>query len=158
MHLTEHDMHQWPERSAQGWKIFLRGQCHFSWFFPGVKYFFPVENFHFGSPKTNFSGFEKWKVKTKTKKQTEQKKKRKKKVLCSFWTFFHLQFSIFHLPFSIFLLFSPFSIFFLCSFFPVGQHKFPRSKVFWGALCPACYATGLAYMVFHKNIRILSYH
>ena len=27
--------------------------------------FFPVENFQFGRPKTNFSGFEKWKAKKK---------------------------------------------------------------------------------------------
>ena len=36
--------------------IFQRGQSHFSWFFPSVKCFFPVENSHFGTPKTNFSG------------------------------------------------------------------------------------------------------
>ena len=40
--------------------IFFRGgQLIFPDFFPGVKWFFPVENFHFGTPKTNFSGFEK---------------------------------------------------------------------------------------------------
>ena len=37
--------------------IFFRGgtQSHFPDFFPGVKCFFPVENSHFGGPKTNFS-------------------------------------------------------------------------------------------------------
>ena len=39
--------------------IFQRGQINFSDFFNGMKYFFPVENSHFGTPKTNFSGFEK---------------------------------------------------------------------------------------------------
>ena len=38
--------------------IFERGQSHFPDFFPGVKYLFPVENSHFGTPKTHFSGFE----------------------------------------------------------------------------------------------------
>ena len=68
-------------------KIFLRGQSHFSWFFPGVKCFFLVENFHFGSPKTNFRRFEKWKAKKK-------KKKKKKGSSPHFRTFsyFHFQF------------------------------------------------------------------
>ena len=54
-----------PTSPKQGHKrnIFQRGQNHFSWFFPDVKYFFPVENSHFGRPKTNFTGFEKWKGK-----------------------------------------------------------------------------------------------
>ena len=67
--------------------IFLRGQSHFSWFFPRRKMFFPVENFHFGRPRTNFSGFEKWKAKkkqnktkqnNKTTKQNKTKKQKKK--------------------------------------------------------------------------------
>ena len=43
------------ERSLQRGKrnIFQRGQSHFSWFFPGVKCFFPVKNSHFGRHKTN---------------------------------------------------------------------------------------------------------
>ena len=45
-------------------KIFLRGKSHFSWFFSPA-WIFPVENFHFGRPKTNFSGFEKWEKKKK---------------------------------------------------------------------------------------------
>ena len=39
--------------------IFQRGQSHFSLFFPVLKCFSLIENSHFGSPKTNFSGFEK---------------------------------------------------------------------------------------------------
>ena len=32
-------------------------------FFPSVKIFFPRRNFHFGWPKSNFSGFKRWKAK-----------------------------------------------------------------------------------------------
>ena len=39
-------------------KCFWGGNVIFSDFFPGVKCFFPVENFHFGRPKPNFSGFD----------------------------------------------------------------------------------------------------
>ena len=57
------------QRDLQGHnrKFFLRGQSHFSWFFPParVKSFFLVENFHFGTPKTDFRRFEKWKTKKK---------------------------------------------------------------------------------------------
>ena len=119
--------------------IFLRGQSNFSWFFfPGVKCFFPVENFHFRRPKTNFSGFEKWKAKKKNKK------KKKKGVLSSNFSNFHFQFSTF--PFTIFLLFfsifTPFP-FFPCLFFPARSAKISRSEVS-GTLppCrPTCYAT-----------------
>ena len=81
-------------------------------FFPGVKCFFPVENFHFGRPETNFSGFEKWE---------EIKKNKKIKSSPHFVNFstFHFQFSTF--PFTIFLLF--FSIFAPFPFFPC--HFFP---------------------------------
>ena len=44
-------------------------------FFPGLKYFFLVENFHFGRPKTNLSRFEKWEAKKKERKKKERKKK-----------------------------------------------------------------------------------
>ena len=54
--------------------VFLRGQSHFSWFFPGVKCFFPVENSHFGRPKTNFCCFQKWKAKKKKKKKLKKYK------------------------------------------------------------------------------------
>ena len=57
-------------------KIFLRGKVIFPNFFPGVKCFFPVENFHFGTQKS--LSFEKWKAK---RQQTKNKKQNKKKNL-----------------------------------------------------------------------------
>ena len=104
--------------------FFQRGQRHFSWFFPAVKCFFPVENSHFDRPKTNFSGFEKWKAK---------KKKKKKGSSTHFVTspFFKISTS----PFSIFLLFCSIFPFFLASLFPVGQ-KFHSTPP------PTFYATG----------------
>ena len=44
-------------------------------FFPGVKCFFTVENFHFGRPKTNLSRFEKWKERKKERKKEKKRKK-----------------------------------------------------------------------------------
>ena len=122
-----------------------RRQSHFPDFFPSVKFFSPVENFHFGRPKTSFGGFEKWKAKKKKKKKRKRKRKEKKKekssphfppfISLSNFSSFHFQFSIF--PFTIFLLFfSIFLPFFLASFFPVGQQKFPGQKFLGGALCP----------------------
>ena len=59
----------WTELGAfQGHKrhiFFWGGKVIFPDFFPSVKCFFPVENCHFGRPKTNFSDFEKWKEKKK---------------------------------------------------------------------------------------------
>ena len=50
--------------------IFLRGQSHFSWFFfPDMKWLFPVKSSRFGRPKTNFRRFKKWKAKKKKKKK-----------------------------------------------------------------------------------------
>ena len=50
-----------PVRGIRG--IFFRGgKAIFLEFFPGVKCYFLVENFHFGRRKTNFSGFKKWKT------------------------------------------------------------------------------------------------
>ena len=49
--------------------IFQRGQSHFSWFFPVWNAFSPVEKSHFGRPKTNLSGFEKWKAKKEKKRR-----------------------------------------------------------------------------------------
>ena len=108
-------------------KFFWGGQSHFSWFFPGVKCFFPVENFHFGRPKTNCSGFEKWE---------EQGKKRKKKRSSPHFVIFPP--SIFN--FTIFLLFfsivTPFP-FFPCLLFPGRSAEISWSEVcLWGALCP----------------------
>ena len=118
------------ERFLQGRKrnIFQRGQSHFSWFFPGVKCFFPIENSHFGTPTTNFSGFEKWKKKTSS--------------FCNFSSF-HFQFSTF--PFSISFFSSPFPLFFFLPLFPGRSAEISRWKVSGKHLPPAsgCYATGL---------------
>ena len=46
-------------------KFFRGGEVIFPDFFP-VWIAFPVENFHFGRPKTNLSGFKKWKAKNVT--------------------------------------------------------------------------------------------
>ena len=99
-------------------KIFLRGQSHFPDFCPGMKCFFPVGNFHFGRPKTNFIGFEKWEA--------------KKKVLFSFVS------SIFNFPpFTLFLLF--FSIFIPFPFsldLPCRSTEISQSEVSGGTLPP----------------------
>ena len=127
------------ETNTQGRKrnIFQRGQSHFSCFFfvPGVRCFFPVENFHSGRPKTNFSGFEKGKEKNKTKQNKQKTKTNKqtnkqKKVLSSFCNFssFHFKFSCFSVSFTLFSL---------ASLFP-GR----SAEISLGALCPhAYYAT-----------------
>ena len=108
--------------------IFQRGKVIFvgfffffssSFFFPfsSVKRFFLVENSHFGRPKTNFTGFEKW------------KERKEKKVPLCIWLFplpFQVHFSTF--PFSIFLLFFSLFPFFLASLFQVRQQKFPDEK------------------------------
>ena len=109
--------------------FFLRGQSHFSWFFPGVNSFFPVENFHFGTPKTNFHRFEKW------KEEKKKKKKKKSSPHCGTFSSFHFQFSTF--PFTIFSIFPPFCTFFLAAFFPIGQQKFPSQKSLGGTLPPS---------------------
>ena len=103
--------------------FFWGGKVIFPDFFPGVKCFFPVENSHFGRPKTNFHRFQKWKAK--------KKKKKKKKVVTSFSNVFLLPFPIFHLFFSIF---TPFP-FFPCLFFPDTSAKISRSEVS-GGHCP----------------------
>ena len=148
--------------------IELRGVTgkFFQIFFPGEKCFFPVENFHFGRPKTNFTGVlksekqkkrkekkkkkpttkkqkQKTKNKTKTKTKTKKKTQIKKRYSPHFVTFppsifyfppstfpFFLQFCFFF-----FSQFSPFFIFSLPLFFPVGQQKCPRQKSL-GALWP----------------------
>ena len=59
-------------------KIFSEGAKSFFliMIFSQREMFFPVENFHFGRLKTNFSGFEKWKAKKQkqTNKQTKTNK------------------------------------------------------------------------------------
>ena len=106
--------------------IFLRGQSYFSWFF------FPVENSHFGRPKTNSRCFKKWKSKKKKKK-----KKKKSSPLFRTFYYFHFQFSTF--PFTIFLLFfsifTPFP-FFPCLIFPDTSAKISRSEVSGGQSAP----------------------
>ena len=107
--------------------FFWWGKVIFPDFFPDVKCFFPVGNFHFGRPKTNCGHFVKWKA------------KKKKKSSPHFETF-----PSFHFQFSIFLLFSsnfpPFS-FFPCLFFPGGWQEISPSEVFGGHSAPTCYAT-----------------
>ena len=103
-------------------KFFWGEKVIFPDFFPGVKCIFPVENFHFGRPKTNFSGFEKW----------------------NNLPFSIFQFSIF--PFTIFLSFfsisTPFP-FFPCLFFPSRSAEISWSEVS-GALCTSCYLLKMA--------------
>ena len=144
-----HNWHNFPVYSTRGvtGKFFLRGQSVFLIFFLAWNAFFPVENFHFGTPKTNFTCFQKWKAKKKKKKKVlssfgsilavlksekQSPKKKKKKVLFSFWNFSLL-------PFSIFLLFFPL-LFFPDHFFPVGQQEFPGQKSL-GGNPPPRYAT-----------------
>ena len=101
--------------------VFLRGQSHFSWLF------FPVENFHFGRPKTNFRRFQKWKA-----------KKKKKVLISSFYITFPTSIlPIFHLPFynfpSFLLDFHPFPP---CLLFSRYVSKNFPVRGLWGALCP----------------------
>ena len=108
-------------------KFFWGGKVIFPDFFPGVKCFFPIENFHFGGPKTNFPGF--WKVRSK----------KKKKVLSSFCNFstFHFQFYTFPLQFSFFSSkFFPLFSFFPCLFFPSRSAEISQSEVSGGTLPP----------------------
>ena len=103
-------------------KIFLMGQSQFSWFFfPGMKCFFPVENFHFGRPK------KKKQILVVLKSEKQKKKK-------------NLPFSIFHLPFynfpSFLLNFHPFFPFFPCLFFPSRSAEISRSEVSGGHSAP----------------------
>ena len=95
--------------------FFWGGKVIFPDFFPGVKSFFPVENSHFGRPKTNFRRFQKWKAKKK-------KKKKKKGPHLFFWRF----------PASV-SNFPPFSLFSL----PL----FSRYVSTLPPCPPACYAT-----------------
>ena len=106
-------------------------------FFWGVKaiflYFFPVENSHFGTSKTNFRRFRKWKAKKK------KKKKRSSPLFITFPTSISncpsslLQFSFFSSQFS--------PLFPLPFFFPIRKQKFPGQNSLGGTLPPACYAT-----------------
>ena len=115
--------------------FFWGGKVIFPDFFPGVKWFFPVKISHFGRSKTNFCRFQMWKKKKKKKREKEKH---------LFLELFLLPFQIFHLPFynfhnfpSFLLNFHPFSLFFLASFFPIRQQKFPGQKSLGSTLPPA---------------------
>ena len=112
--------------------FFWGGKVIFPDFFPGVKCFFPVENFHFGRPKTNFSGFEKWKEKKKSSPH---------------FVTFPPSISILHLPSYNFPSFPLHFPLFPCLFFSDRPAEISRSEVlFGGAVPPApptCNATVL---------------
>ena len=105
--------------------FFWGGKVIFPDFFSGVKCFFPVENFHFGTPKTNFHRFRK------------KKKKRSSPLFITFPTSisnfppFLSQFSFFSSQFS------PLCPFFPCLFFPDTSAKISRLEVSGGTLLPA---------------------
>ena len=111
-----------PDKGVTG-KFFWGGKV----IFPGVKCFFPVENFNFGRPKTNFSSF--WKV---------RRKKKKKKASSYFVTFppsiFNFPPSLLQFSFFFFSIFTPFPFFFF-AFFPGRSAEISRSDVSGGALC-----------------------
>ena len=113
--------------------FFWGGKVIFPDFFPSVKCIFPVENSHFGRPKTNFSCFEKWKAKNEKR---EREKKKKGPLLFLYFSSFTFKFSTF--LFSIFLLFCSIFTIFLASLYPIRQHKFPDQKSLGGhsAPCP----------------------
>ena len=118
--------------------FFWGGKVIFPNFFPGVKCFFPVENSHFGRPKTNFRRFQKWKArkkkkkKKKKKKRKKEKKKKKKKGPHLFLERFPASISNFP-PFL--TNFHPFSLFSLPLFSRYVSKNFPVRSL-WGALCP----------------------
>ena len=109
-------------------KFFWGTKSFFLIFFLIVKCFFPVEKFHFGTPKQILVVL----------KSEKQKKKKKKRVLSSFCNFptFNFQPSLYNFP-SFLLSFCPF---FPCRFFPVGLQKFPCQKSLgYSAPCLLCH-------------------
>ena len=93
-----------------------RGKSHFSWFFPCVKCFFPVENAHIGRQQKKYQWF--WKVKSTP--------------------FTSLSPSNFNFPPSLFrfsFLSSPFSLF-PCLSFPSRSAEISRWEVSGGTLPP----------------------
>ena len=116
------------EEKKQGRKrnIFPVDKVIFPDFLPGVKCFFPVGNSHFGTRKTNFSGFENWK---------EKKKKKKKKNNNNNNNLFLLPFSMFRLLFSDFLSLLPHFYFFLCLSFPGRSAEISQSEVGGHSAC-----------------------
>ena len=122
-------------------------------FFPREMFFFWVENSHFGTPKTNFRRFQKWKAK-------KAKKKKKKKGPHLFLLLFILPFPIFHLPFynfpSFLLNFHPFSLFFLSSFFFFFRYvskNFPVRSL--GGTPPPCPRLLRHWQYPHKEVSFL---
>ena len=105
--------------------FFWGGKVIFPDFFPGVKWFFPVENSHYGRPKINFCRFQKWKAK--------KKKKKKKKGHHLFLERFPASISNFP-PFLI--NFHPFSIFYLPLFSRYVIKNFPVRSLWGGTLPP----------------------
>ena len=104
-----------------------------------MKRFFPVVNSHFGRAKTNFSGYEKYKVQKRKKKKKKKKKEKKKerKRSSPYLVTSPLPFLIFPFPFWIFLLFFSIFPFFLASLFLVlGQQKLKSWEVLRGTLPP----------------------
>ena len=103
---------------------------------------FPGRKFPFWYTQNKFSSF--------SKVKSKKKKKKKKRSSPLFLTFscFHSQFSTFSSQFS------PLFPFFLASFFPIRQQKFPGQKSLGGhsaPLPPACYATAFD-VTFHANL------
>ena len=113
--------------------FFWGGKVIFPEFFPGMKCFFPLENSHFGRPKTYFRRFQKWKA------------KRKKKRSSPLFRPFLLPFTIFHVPFYNFPSFLPnfhsFSLFSLPLFSRYISKNFLVKSLWGDTLPPACYAT-----------------
>ena len=111
-----------------------------------MKCFFTVVNLHFGGPKTNLVV-----LKSQSKKKTKSSP--------HFPTFPHSNFNFppSLLQFSFSSQFSPLFPFFLATFFPVGQQKFPGQKSLAGTLFPdppACYTTGNHINTFLTDDRI----
>ena len=104
--------------------FFWGGKVIFPEFFSRRGMLFPVENSHFGRSKTKFRRFQKWKAK-------------KKKSSHLFYNFSYFNFPPSLLQFSFFSSqFSPLFPFFLASFFPIRQQKFPGQKSLGGTLPP----------------------
>ena len=128
----------YQENFSEGAKSF------FLIFFPAWDALFPVENFHFGTPKTNFSHFQKRKAKKKKKKKKKRssphfaifienwKAKKKNKQTKGLFPPSIFNFPSFLLPFSIFSF----------PLFPGRSAGISQSEVSGGhSAPPACYTT-----------------
>ena len=65
------DHHPITKPEKQGRKEYFSEAKSFFLIFSRREMLFPVENFHFGRPETNFSGFEKWKAKQQQQQQQQ---------------------------------------------------------------------------------------